>query len=326
LGIIKHNDIFSTKYINLLISDGTDKWHVVWLKRTLGDFVIAKIDRKYYAFSLKNARILTRVIFGAKSIRIIEYDTSNFRSIDPRTKELEHLLTINNLPKMNRVQFELLKLVGQREKKMKSTIVDGKLKTEVRKIEPTNIEYLFDLLAKKKEEFPETALNAEEYLKSLDIKEIVTPTRNVTDFIQEDLIASNPSFFGDLVERVERINFAKGHITNTPVGVKWPWLKLVIILMIAVTIIAFVAYAATHHGFDFITNSFSGLSSIKPISLVPPTGGGAVDQCTDQYLQDHFTPEALKIAIDKGENTCKLSEFMQGLVDGVSLPQVIPSP
>ena len=55
--------------------------------------------------------------------------------------------------------------------------------------------------------------------------------RKVTDFIQEDLIATSPSFLGELLPRIQRLDNEHRKITNTPVKGTIGMLKIMVIIL-----------------------------------------------------------------------------------------------
>ncbi len=79
--------------------------------------------------------------------------------------------------------------------------------------------------------FPDQVKEIDAYLKSLDIKKIVTPLRRITDFITDDLIATNSSFLGEGVARYRRLDGTLRQITNVPVKPKGNMMKYMLILM-----------------------------------------------------------------------------------------------
>lgn len=313
MGVLNGRDILTSKYITAEITDSEDRIHYVAIKHTIGDYFVADLDGKFFAFTLKNARILTHRVTMTKSFRVIQYDTSHYSSLRPETKELELLLQKNSLPKMNRMMHNILRVLSKREK---------------HDFKPHSIVDLVSEFAGREGEYPEEVRNIRNYLMELDVDTIVTPVRKVTDFIQEDLIATSPSFLGELMPRIQRLDNEHRKITNTPVKGTGGMLKMAVIGLMAVVIVVGLVYANDQGVFDGIfkfTDSMStigdGLSGIPaPGQFQTPNMGGA--DFSDAALQAKYTPEELKVAVNNGEvDYNKLSQNMKDMLDNVELEE-----
>ena len=75
MGVLSGRDILTSKYITAEITDSEDRIHYVAIKHTIGDFFVADLDGKFFAFTLQNARILTHRVTMTKSFRVIQFDT-----------------------------------------------------------------------------------------------------------------------------------------------------------------------------------------------------------------------------------------------------------
>jgi len=308
MGILTGKDIFSAKYITAEITDSEDRIHYVPIKHAIGDYFIADIDGKVYAFSLKNARILIYRQTMVRSFRVIQYDTSHFMSIKPEIKELEIVLEKNGLPKMNRVMHDVFITLSKKEKK---------------NFKEHDLVELANAYAEHSTEYPEQIKNILSFINELDTDKIVTPVRKVTEFIQEDLIATSPSFLGELLPRYQRIDLEQKKISNTPIKGTNAMLKLVVVIMF-VAIIGAVGYIAYDQGmFDGISQFGSNLGTIgEGFSGLPSPTAGFAPPPTNAYSDDSimakYTPEQLKTAIQNGEvDYNKLSSNMKTMVDSV---------
>ena len=313
MGVLSGRDILTSKFITAEITDSEDRIHYVAIKHTIGDFFVADLDGKFFAFTLKNARILTHRVTMTKSFRVIQFDTSHYASIKPETKELELLLARNSLPKMNGMLHNVLRVLSKREK---------------HDFKPHSIIDLVAEFADKSGQYPEEVRNIKNYLLELDVDTIVTPVRKVTDFIQEDLIATSPSFLGELVPRIQRLDNEHRKITNTPVKGTGGMMKLAVIALMAVVIIGGIAYAADQGMFDGIFEFTDSMSTIGDGlgGLPSPTAGfqspGAGNDYSDAAIQAKYTPEELKVAVNSGEvDYNKLSSNMKDMLDNVDLEQ-----
>ena len=306
MGVLSGRDILTSKFITAEITDSEDRIHYVPIRHTIGDFFICELDGKFFVFTLKNARILTHRVTMTRSFRVIQFDTSHYSSLRPETKELELLLSKNSLPKMNGMLHNVLRVLSRREK---------------HDFKPHSIIDLVSEFADKQGEYPEEVRNIKNYLLELDVDTIVTPVRKVTDFIQEDLIATSPSFLGELVPRIQRLDNEHRKITNTAVSGAGGMMKMAVIGLMAIVIVVGLVYANDQGIFDGATSMFDSLSTVGDgLSGLPsPTQGfqtpGAAD-FSDAAIQAKYTPEELQVAVNNGEvDYNKLSSNMKDSVD-----------
>mgnify|MGYP006105316141 FL=1 len=312
MGVLSGRDILTSKFITAEITDSEDRIHYVAIKHTIGDYFVADLDGKFFAFSLKNARILTHRVTMTKSFRVIQFDTSHYSSLRPETKELELLLQKNSLPKVNKILHNVLRVLSRREK---------------HDFKPHSIIDLVAEFSDKQGQYPEEVRNIKNYLLELDVDTIVTPVRKVTDFIQEDLIATSPSFLGELLPRIQRLDNEHKKITNTPVKGTGGMMKLAVIALMAVVIIIGVSYAHDQGVFDDVTEFTDSMGTLGDgLSGLPsPTQGfqtpGVADY-SDAAIQAKYTPEELKIAVDSGEvDYNKLSSNTKEMLEDVELEE-----
>ena len=307
MGILSGKDLLSGKYTTAIITDSDSQVHFVPIKHTLGDWFIVEIATKIFAFTLKNARYAIYRKAGAKSFKIIQYDTSNTRSLKPETKELELVLKKNALPRMNQMLFNILRLLGRKEKD---------------NFQNHNLKELTDELTLREEQYPEEVRNIKTFLESLDIDEIVTPVRKVTDFIWDDIIAEDPGFLGEMVPRLQRLDNEHKLTSNKPVGPKIAWMKFALIAMIAILIIVVIWYGYDEGWFKTFTDLGKSFENVKLPPIGQFTPSGVKD---DKYYQENFTPQSLKAAVDRGEiDYDSLPPATQKVIDNVQLPQVTP--
>lgn len=208
-------------------------------------------------------------------------------------RQLETVLKTNALPKMNMMLFNILKLLGKREK------------------ENFTAHSLMDLVkevADHETEYKERVQNIRNYLSHLNIDQIVTPVKKVTEFIEGDLLATDPRFMGSVADQLTKVDEEHKKVTNTPEKGKIAWMKIALIMAILGLIIFAVYYL---------------ISSGALNNIVPSFGGPKAPDVMAQY----GTPEALKAAIDRGEvNYSTLPPDVKTMVDNVKLPEVTPNP
>jgi len=309
MGVLSGRDIMTAKFITAEITDSEDRIHYVPIKHSIGDFFIADLDGKFFVFTLKNARILTHRVTMTRSFRVIQFDTSHYSSLRPETKELELLLAKNSLPKMSGMLHNVLRVLARREK---------------HEFKPHSIIDLVSEFADKQGEYPEEVRNIKNYLLELDVDTIVTPVRKVTDFIQEDLIATSPSFLGELVPRIQRLDNEHRKITNTPIKGTGGMLKLAVIVLMAIVIAVGVFYASEQGMFDGVMSTIDSLGTVgEGLSGLPsPTQGfqttGAGMDFSDAAIQAQYTPEELQVAVNNGEvDYNKLSSNMKEMLENI---------
>jgi hypothetical protein len=222
-----------------------------------------------------------------KTFRILQYDITHHLPLSSESKELEIILELNKLPKVDGMLANIFKILGSKERgnfvshKLSELIdrISGYEKTEARN--------------ELNEKYSRDAVNMINYLDHLDVKEIVTPLKKVSEFIQEDLIATDPKFMGTVVASYQR--------TDMEIASKQAWIKFVAIFCAIgmVGAIGFVVYDGGH------------LDSMMGMSM--PTMG----QLDDTMIMNKYPDaESLRIAVDSGEvDYDKLSSVAQNIVD-----------
>jgi len=231
-----------------------------------------------------------------KTFRVLQYDISHHLPLSSETKELEIILELNKLPKVDGMLANIFKILGSKER---DGFVAHKLAELIDKIQGyEKVEAQNEL----NERYSKEALNMINYLDHLDIKEIVTPLRKVSEFIQEDLIATDPKFMGTVVASYQRTDMEHKKVTNTPISTKQAWIKFLAIFMgiALVGVIGFVIYDG-----GYLDQMMGGMSM--------PTIG-ALDDAT--IMNKYPDSESLRVAVDSGEvDYNKLSSTAQGIVD-----------
>jgi len=324
MGVVGHNDLFSRKYTTAVIRDSQDRGYFVHLKVDLDGYFITKLNGTYYAFSLEKARYITHRNFGIKTFKWVDFDTSHYLSIQfDKLEELKLLLVKNSLPRMGMLQFIMIKTLGRKERKKEllelqkakaaiQTKRDEGTSDEViaKEIPPHDIDLLLKELGERQTDFPEESTNLINYIKGLDIDTIVTPCRKISEYIEDDLIATKPSFLGELMPRLSRLMDKHSRITNEPYGTKNAWLMKIVVLSIVVMGVAMIAWMADAGMFNEITKMFPDPSQFAGAGDAFNAGGkssAVVDECSDNDLQNNYSPEQLKAAIDNGSVTRNLS-------------------
>lgn len=300
MGIIKHKDIFSSKWITAEITDASNRIYYVPIKRTIGDYFLADIENHVYCFKIEGSRIKVYQHTLVKSFRVLQYDLSHYMPVSASdNKLLEIILRKNALPKMNMMLFNILKLLGKREKE---------------EFTPHVLKDLVNEVSQHEKDYKERVESIKNYLEHLNITEIITPVRKITEFIEGDLLATDSKFMGSIVTQHARTDLEHKKVTNTPEVGKTAWIKFILIIAM-VAIIALVIYLVYDSG--VLNNILPSFPTFNVPSFSPPA---------QQSLMDRYpTPEAAKAAMDRGDFSYdSLSSDEKAMIDTVETPTVEP--
>lgn len=295
MGVLSGKDIFSSKWITAEITDGSNRLYYIPIKRTIGDYFLADIEGQVYCFKIDGSRIKVYQHTLVRSFRILQYDLNHYLPVSAAdNRVLEEVIKKNDLPKMNMMLFNILKLLGKREKE---------------EFTPHNLKALVEEVSEHEKDYKERVENIKNYLSHLNIAEIVTPVRKITEFIEGDLLATDSKFMGAIVTQHARADEEHKKVTNTPERGKTAWLKIALILMIIV-VIAFAAWYIYDSGM---------LNNLVPnFNVMGPNAPKSV-------MATYPTPEAAKAAIDRGElDYNSLTPDEKKLMDNVKTPTATP--
>jgi hypothetical protein len=296
MGVLHGRDLLSPKWITAIISDASHRVHFIPIKHTIGDYFITDIDGDVYAFKIDGRRILQYRESMVKTFRILQYDITHYLPLSAESKELEIILELNSLPKVDGMLANIFKILGAKEH---DDFVSHKLSELIDRIHGyEKVEARNEL----KERYSKEAMNMINYLDHLNIKEIVSPLKKVSEFIQEDLIATDPKFMGTVVSSYQRTDMEHKKVTNTPLASKQAWVKFMAIFMGIGMVIALVFFI---YDGGYLDSMMGGMSM--------PTLGQISD---DVIMSQYPDAESLRVAVDNGTvNYDKLSSVAQGIVD-----------
>lgn len=300
MGGIKNRDLFSTKFLNAIVNAG-QRFFVLHVKQYLGNnFFLAKIERKYYLFKIDPARIKLYHHFGVQNVAKIDYELSNYNPIDEKQiADLENILNANSLSKVDRKMFKLFDILGRREKLNE----DGTLK------DPHKLDELL-AEAKKYQGDDEAVLEIIEYMRHLDVKQIVTPVKRLSEFLYKDLKEPDPGFADQLLNRSIATDKENKRMTNIPVDGKSPLLKIVIILMLVGLIVGVIIYGFQTGQFHIPTigGNFGGgaVQTFTPPGSSVPVVSGPLGPTTpvSQWAAAYPTPQSLESAVNSHQIAC----------------------
>ena len=177
MAVLSGKNIFSSKWITAIIIRPDNRAFFVPIKHTIGDYFLADIEGQVYCFRTEGARIIVYQHTLVRSFRFFIYHTEHYLPISGGdNKDLENVLKTNALPKMNMMLFTILKMLGKREKQT---------------FEPHDLNALVNVVSDKEEEYKERVMNIRNYLSHLNVDQIITPVRKMTEFIEGDLLATD---------------------------------------------------------------------------------------------------------------------------------------
>lgn len=320
MGVLHGRDLFSSKYVTAEIKDATKRLWYVPIKHTIGDFFLTVLDGQLYCFKIDGEVCQYRETF-TRSFSVIQYDIKHYRPIKSEIKELELALQVNSLPKLDITLSNVVKILASREKV--NDFQPHDLKEYVDALEKYDKSKIAKIVPQAQSKYAELTKNMINYLKNLDIDQVVTPMRGISDFIEGDLKARDPHFMGTVATTMQTLDFEDKKLTNAPITAKKGWMKMILI-MLGIMVVGLVLYMAYNSGaFDFITKPVESFSAVgdffktqgganrppSAVSSLPPECQGA--------------PEACKQAVDLGQvKITELPESMRKVIE--SMPSITP--
>ena len=295
MGVLHGRDLLSSKWITAIISDASHRVHFVPIKHVIGDYFITDIDGDVYAFKIDGRRILQYRESMVKTFRILQYDITHHLPLSSESKELEIILELNKLPKVDGMLANIFKILGSKERGVFQSHKLSELIDRISGYKQTEKNEL-------NEKYARDAINMIQYLDHLDVREIVTPLKKISEFIQEDLIATDPKFMGTVVASYQRTDTEHKQVTNNHIATKQAWIKFLAIFM-GIGLVAAVAFFVYDGG--YLDSMMGGMS-------MPTMGQLDATMIMNKYPD----AESLRIAVDSGEvDYDKLSSVAQNIVD-----------
>lgn len=258
------------------------------------------INRQTYCFKIDGSRMKYYQETAVKTFRVIDYDINHFMPVSPKdNKELEDLLVKNTLPKVDNMLMSVLKYLGNKEKHNQ------------KEFQPHNLSEMFEEAAKLKDDLPEETQNLMNYLNSLESQQIVTPVRKVSEFLEGEVMTTEPKFLGTIVSAYQRTDVEQKRMSNVPIGAKHAWLKMIMIIVIVVMLVAAIAIGWSMGLFNHIVPTFG---SFGPSGS--GGGGGPSTASSSILLAQYPTPESMVKAInDKTLSCSNLSKDIKDMVN-----------
>lgn len=267
---------------------------------------MATINGQTYCFSL-DGPVPKYHDTMVRSFETVWYNTKHYRPIDGEKLALLELVTnINDLPKTNGMMFSIFKILSRQEKNpFKAHKIDD-LKVYIQK----------KAKDEGSQEYVEQAKNIVNYLEHLKIDEIVTPVRDITQYIEGECMATDPKFLGSIADAILDADLEHKRINNVPIKSKTAWMKWIAIFSV-IGLIGAVLYMAYDNGaFDSIIDPLAGIN----ISMPGPTSASSSD-----LIQRYPTPEAMKCAIERGElKLASVPAEMKSLVNSAECVAGVP--
>lgn len=305
MGVFSGRDLFSSKWITALITDSSNRLHVVPIKHVIGDYFITDIDRSTYCFRLVGSSIVQYRETLTRTFRVVFYNTTHYRPIDQNSKELELILAKNQLPKVNTTLAKIMIALGKKEKE---TFQSHSLTELIERITEYDKRNASKVIPRTESLASQEIIGIINYLDKLTVDEIITPLRGVSEFIHEDLLATDPKFMGSIASAYEQADMDHKAITNMPIGAKQGWIKIIAILM-GVGLVVSLAFFLYDGGY---------LDNLGGMEL--PSFGSISDDKLKELYPDGAS---MRAAVDSGElNYDKLSSSAQKIID--ETPSVTP--
>ena len=305
MGVLHGRDLLSSRHTTAIIWDASNRLYFVPIKYSLGDYFPVVINNLLYVFKIEGSRILTYRETLSKAFRVLIYTTSHFLPISAEQKELELVLHENNLPRVEGNLYSIMKILGKKEKDP---------------FQPHNIKELLEEVAQKEDEYSVETRNLITFLDHLKVDRIVTPVRRLSDFLDGELLETDPKFYGTVTALQERTDKGNKMITNAPMGPKIAWMKWIAVMALIGLVLAVVYMAYDNGWFDPVLNAGKSLEGFEGFNFSP--GSSSQD-----LMQKYPTPEALNAAIDRGEvNYDSLPPDIKAMVDSYEPPTVTPTP
>ena len=306
MGLLSGKDIFSSKWITAEITDSSNHIYYVPIKIVLGDYFLTEIENQLYCFKIDGSRVKTYRHTLIKSFRVLQYDTNHYLPITAKNNtELEQVLRENALPKVDSKLLGIFKVLGKREEHF----------ADKQTFTPHDLQSLVEEAQSHKNEYSEQVQNLTNYLEHLHVNQIVTPVKKVSEFLEDDLLTTDPRFLGTIISGYQRTDAENKKMTNTPIAGKGPWLKLIIILMI-VAMVGGIGYYVYSSG---MLNNLTNFTHIGGTTTQPTT--------TQDIMKQYPTPEALKAAVDRGDlKMDALPKEVQDMIKNYHPPVATPIP
>jgi len=320
MAVLHGRDLLSSKYITAIIKDASKRLWFIPIKNMIGSYFLAEINHQIYCFKIDSEICQYREKL-TKQFQVIIYDTTHYRPIKSEVKELETLLRVNNLPKVDGMLASILRLLGSKEKKDFDV---HRLKDMIGELSQYDEGNVGKTIGKAGNIYAAQIDSIVQYLKNLHIEEIVTPVRSISDYIEDDLRATDAKFLGTIVSTVQSLDFENKKVTNSPIKSTIAWAKWGLAIMMIAMVVVVIAYGNDQGWFSGLIPDLSGVGGLGDImsgGLSPP---GVKN---DQYYQDNYTPEELRAAIDRGEiDESTLPKATREMVANIEPPKVTPTP
>jgi hypothetical protein len=296
MGVLSGKDLFSPKYPTAIVIDEIGTANFFQVKHPIGPYFFCDVNGELYAFDVRGLVCKWRQSL-AKTFEFQIFFTDHYKPMTSHLKELELITQKNNFPKLSMSLYKLFSILKLREKKHFESIKTKKLIDDLEKekdTDPKRFSQYMDVIT---------------YLKDLDIDEIVTPVKRVTEYLDDSFMATDPKFLGSVKTAVQQAFTENREINHRPITSKKGWAKIIaVVLLIAVIgLVVYVAY--TSGAFDEL---FSIAAPLGNINLSPPPPPQIATSVADKYK----TPSDAKCAINNGN--AKLTDFpaeMRGLID-----------
>lgn len=230
MGLLHGRDLLSSKWITAIIIDASNRGHFIPIKHTLGNYFVADINKDTYVFNLEGSRIITWAESLAKTFRFVVFFTEHYKPVSGSINEIEMVVQKNDLPRINLMLLSIFKVLGATEKKPFKPHNLVELVKSVSDYEKSS--RIVKVVAKNENQYIQQKKNIVNYLDNLNVEQIVTPVKRITEFIEDDLKVTDPKFLGTILSTYQQTDFENKRVTNVPIKAKQGWMKMFLILAV----------------------------------------------------------------------------------------------
>lgn len=281
MGILNRRDVFTGKYTTALILDSSNRAWFVPIKATISEYFIADLDHQLYIFKIDGAHTYTYRHTASKSFNLMVYSTKHYRPLSAEVVALQNLLSLHSLPKVGNNLMAMLNIFSKEEK----VTADGQL------IEPHDIPRLVQALSERPDAATSVVRNLVMFMENLAVDQIVKPVRSISEFLDTDLMATDPKFLGLVAQTLNTNLEEQRKLANRPVTGRGPIMKVAAIgvILAAVAAVGYIMLGDGGGGGGGLADSLGGAL------------GGETAADRTRELTSRYAPDELIEAIRTGE-------------------------
>lgn len=230
----------------------------------------------------------------AKTFSFYVYFTDNYSPFTSELKEIELIITKNDLPRLSILVYKMLKRFARHEK---------------RKFEALEKKAVIEALRKEQKNNPKKQIEYQElldFIEELPLEKIVTPIKRVTEHLDQTFLSPDPAIFGAIKSSLMLALTQNRETNHVEIKAKTGWFKII-------AVVALVSLLCTTLYFAYEAGAFDSIWD-----MMSPSFGGKSD---DQIMQQYGNCPALRAAVDSGKlNYDSLSKAVQDVYNSCLAP------